>query len=133
MSKFHQSAEWTKLAKKHKQLSCDDCGSVKDIQSGHILPQKRFPMSRLWMINLKYLCSACNLQQGDKLQYNLQTLCLRGLYMFIKLFRIIIISLIIILISRFIYVDLNRGPVDTSISYQVYTDLIKLIGLIKPT
>ena len=133
MSKFHQSAEWTKLAKKHKQLSCDDCGSVKDIQSGHILPQKRFPMSRLWMINLKYLCAVCNLQQGDKLQYNLRTFYLLVIYMFIKLFRIIIISLIIILISRFIYVDLNRGPVDTSISYQVYTDLIKLIGLIKPT
>ena len=127
MSKFHQSKAWTKLAKRHKQLTCDDCGSVKDIQSGHILPQKRFPMFRLRMFNLRYLCAVCNVKQSDKLQINFRTLILLGLYYMIKILRWVVTVIVIVMMSYFIYVDVNRGPWDTTISYQVYSELLAAV------
>lgn len=123
MSNFHQSSAWQRLAKRHKQLTCDDCGSVKDIQSGHILPQKRFPMSRLWMINLKYLCAVCNVKQSDKLQINIRTLQLLGIYYMIKIVRWVVLVIVIGLMSRFIYLDVANN--DSAITNQMRYDLIK--------
>jgi hypothetical protein len=105
LSEFHKSPAWSKLAKKHKALVCSDCGSTKDIQSGHILPASRFKMSRLWMINLKYQCQPCNLKQGAKLRFDLLTAKLLGLYWMIKIMSYIAKGLVIFILIRFLWLD----------------------------
>jgi len=105
MSDFHKSRRWRKLAKVHKTLICHDCGSTKDIQSGHILAAKRFKMSRLWRINLKHQCQPCNLKQGIKLRKDLLTLKLLMVYGMIKLGKYLSTGIIIAVLGGFIYYD----------------------------
>ena len=130
MTKFHQSKAWGKLAKAHKALVCSDCGSTKDIQSGHILPASRFKASRLWMINLKYQCQPCNTKQGAKLRCDLLTLKLLIIYGAVLILKTLIIVIVISLAARFIYLDINRGPIDTTITNQVWMDIQELASSI---
>lgn len=122
MSKFHNSKEWQRLAKAHKQLSCSDCGSKKDIQSGHILAASRFPMSKLWMINLKHQCKPCNLNQGVKLQFNTSTIKLLVIYMLIKFIKNLFVFIVLVLLARYCYLDIeyNASTITNQIKSDVY-------------
>ena len=127
MSNFHQSRAWQKLSKDFKSHRCHDCGSSKDIQAGHILAAKRFPMARLWKVNLKKQCKPCNLKQGVKLRRDLLTLKLLIYYWVIFIMKWIIILIVISLAGRFLWIDQARADWtwDTSISCQVYNEIIQ--------
>ena len=111
-------------------MRCIDCRSDKDIESAHYLPQKRFPMSALWRINLYYGCSKCNGKLGDKIKWSIQAVKLLSIYAMIKLIKYIAIALVVVIFGRFLYLDYQRGPWDTRITYQVYIDIKTVIDMI---
>lgn len=107
MSKFHQSKAWRKLAKEHKTIRCIDCKTTFEIESAHYLPQKRFPMSALWKSNLYYGCSKCNRKLGDKIKWSIQAVKLLGIYMLIRFTQIMSLAILLIILGRMTYLDIN--------------------------
>ena len=124
MTKFHKSNAWRKLSKEFKTPTCEDCGSTKELQSGHILAASRFDMSKLWKSNLKLQCQTCNLKQGVRIKWSTQAIKLLAVYGMIKALRLMVMVIVIVVLSYFIYVDVNRGPWDTTITYQIYSELL---------
>lgn len=127
MSDFHKSNAWRKLARDHKTLRCK-CNSTKDIQSSHYLPQKRFPMMRLWKINLYHACKACNGKLGDRINWSFRAVQLLVIYGMIKglingaLMAVFAFCLVVV------YKDLASGGMEASFSGQL---LIEIWGLFK--
>jgi hypothetical protein len=131
MSKFHNSKEWQRLAKAHKQLSCSDCGSKKDIQSGHILPASRFKMMSLWKSNLIAQCLPCNRKLGAKIHWSLQAIKLLVIYGMIKLIMYLSLTLIIVILCRFIYLDVYYNA--STITNQMHYELLAFIDSLNLT
>lgn len=122
MSKFHQTNQWRKLAKDHKTIKCD-CGSKDDIQSAHYLPQKHYPMMRLWKINLYYSCGDCNRKLGDKIYWSIRAIQLLGIYHMIKLMKKFVLAALIIFAGRLLWLDLAHHPFDSTFSYQILSEV----------
>jgi hypothetical protein len=127
-SSFHQSKEWQKISREHKTLRCYYCrSSTKDIQSDHVLPQSRYPMSRLWKANLVHACAPCNQAKGDKLKFNLITIKLLGVYYMIKglinglLMAFFAFALVVV------FKDLQSGGLEASFSGQLLIEIGELI------
>lgn len=94
---FHQTAAWQKLARQHKNIEffndnwkCVDCDYTGlDMESDHVLPQKKFKLSRLWMRNLVLRCGSskkpgggngCNIKKAAYVILSGQTITLLILY-----------------------------------------------------
>ena len=122
MSAFHQSKQWRKVSKDFKTLRCIDCGKTEDIESGHILPASRFKMTRLWKSNLVPQCRSCNAKLGDKIRWSLQAIKLLSIYIMIRFIEFISLAIIIIILSRYIYLDVTFN--NSTITNQIRADLI---------
>ena len=122
MSAFHQSKQWRKVSKDFKTLRCIDCGKTEDIESGHILPASRFKMTRLWQSNLVAQCRSCNAKLGDKIHWSLQAIKLLSIYVMIRFIEFISLAIIIIILSRYIYLDVTFN--NSTITNQIRADLI---------
>ncbi len=123
MSKpFHQSASWRKLAKEHKTIRCIDCRTTLDIESAHYLPQKKWPMMRLWKSNLYYSCAKCNNKLGDKIKCSFQAIKLLVIYMLIKGVQIISLAILLVILGRFFWLDINQNG--STITNQIKYDVI---------
>ena len=134
MSKpFHQSASWRKLAKEHKTIRCIDCKSTFEIESAHYLPQKRFPMMRLWKSNLYYGCSKCNGKLGDKIKWSFHAIKLLVIYSMIKLSIYLSLALIILILCRFVYLDItyNGSTISNQMKYDTLEYWDRLIELLQ--
>ena len=107
-------------------MRCIDCRSDKDIESAHYLPQKRFPMSALWRINLYYGCSKCNGKLGAKIKWSIQAVKLLSIYAMIKLLKYSAAVLIIIILISYIYYDVTLNG--STITNQIQDDFIELQG-----
>lgn len=131
MSEFHKSRAWKKLAKDHKINLCIDCGTDKDITSGHILPVSRFTMSKLWKCNLVYQCQPCNSKQGTKLKFNLRTMKILGYYAMLKLLYYTVIILYFSLTTTVMYKDISTGGWETSFTGQILIEVWEYIELVR--
>jgi len=109
MSNFHQTKAWRKLAKEHKTIRCLDCKTTFEIESAHYLPQKRFPMMRLWKANLYYGCSKCNGKLGNKIKWSFQALKLLVIYMLIRFTQIMSLAILLVILGRMTYLDIDRN------------------------
>jgi len=118
MSKFHESKAWRKLAAEHKTFRCA-CKSKDDIQSAHYLPQKRFPMMRLWKWNLYHACGPCNRKLGDNINWSFRAVQLLLVYGMIKGIYWTGIILYFALTTTVMYRDLSIGGLEVSITGQV--------------
>ena len=123
MSNFHQSKRWRKLSKEHKTIRCIDCKSTFEIESAHYLPQKRFPMMRLWKSNLYYGCSACNGKLGDKIKWSFKAIKLLAIYGMIKLTIYLSLAAFILILGRFLYLDYTYN--DSTIINQMKYDAME--------
>jgi len=117
MTSFHQSKAWRKLAKDHKTLQCA-CGSKEDIQSAHYLPQKKWPLMRLWRVNLYHACGKCNNKLGDKIYWSIRAVQLLVIYVIIKLLTWAALLLIIFIVTRVMWLDIRPHPFNTTFTYQ---------------
>jgi len=126
VSEFHQSPQWIALAKQHKAIqraygrwACVDCGKKGELDSGHILPQEKWKMSRLWLSCLVLQCRDCNLKLGDNIRWSIQAVKLLGIYMIIKGLKIAAIVLIVIILGQYYYYDCfkNDCTIKNQISY----------------
>ena len=131
VSEFHKSKAWRKLAADHKTLRCICCNSKTDIESAHYLPQKRFPMMRLWRSNLYYSCKACNGKLGNRIKWSTQAVKLLGIYMLIKAIRIAIAAGVIFTLGYYYYLDTyyNAGTLTDQMKYDFIMYYEKLRGL----
>ena len=120
MSKpFHQTSPWQKLSKDFKTLKCVDCGSITDIEAGHILPAANWKMSRLWKSNLVAQCHACNAKLGCKIRWSIQAIKLLTVYIAMKAIYWIIIILYFSLTTSVMVMDIASGGMETSFTGQV--------------
>ena len=118
MSNFHQSRAWRKLAADHKALKCH-CGSIKDIESAHYLPQKRFPLMRLWRVNLYHGCKVCNGKLGNRIKWSFRAIQLLVVYGMIKGIGIILQIFVTAFFLTLLYRDISAGGIETSFSAQI--------------
>ncbi len=118
MSKFHESKAWRKLAKEHKTFRCA-CKSSDDIQSAHYLPQKRFPMMRLWRWNLYISCGPCNYKLGNRINWSIRAVLLLVIYYMIKFIYWAGVIFWFSLTTAVMYRDLSIGGFEVSITGQV--------------
>jgi len=118
LSNFHQSRAWRKLAADHKALKCH-CGSVKDIESAHYLPQKKYPLMRLWRVNLYISCAKCNNKLGDSIKWSIRAAQLWVLYWMIKGIYWTIIILYFSLTTAVMVMDISTGGMETSFTGQI--------------
>lgn len=118
MAEFHQSRAWRKLAKAHKTPTCH-CGSTKDIESAHYLPQKRFPLMRLWRVNLYHGCKVCNGKLGNRIKWSMRAIQLLAVYGMIKAIYWLVIILYFSLTTTVMYKDISTGGWETSFTGQV--------------
>tara|TARA_R110002012_G_C11446857_1_gene591288 strand:+ start:304 stop:690 length:387 start_codon:yes stop_codon:yes gene_type:complete len=125
VSKFHQTKAWKALAKDHKTIRCIDCKTTFDIESAHYLPQKKWPMMRLWKSNLYYGCSKCNGKLGDKIKWSAQAIKLLVIYMLIRFIQIMSLAILLIIMGRYIYLDINYNG--STITNQMKYDLLAFI------
>ena len=130
MSEFHSGKPWQKLSKEHKTLRCIDCGTDKDITSGHILAVARFPMAKLWKCNLVYQCRSDNSKQGTKLKFNLRTIKLLGYYFMIKFIYWLVIILYFSLTTAVMVMDISTGGFETSFTGQILIESWEAIRLL---
>ena len=128
MSDFHNTKEWRKLALEHKTFRCA-CKSSDDIQSSHYLPQKRFPLMRLWKANLYISCGKCNRALGDKIKWCPQAIKLLVIYSMIRFIQYSVTILTLALLARFIYLDTtyNDSTITNSIKADAYEILTNII------
>ena len=124
VNKFHQSKAWRKLAKDHKTLRCA-CNSTTDIESSHYLPQERFPLMRLWRVNLYISCSKCNGNLGDSINWSIRAIQLLVVYAMIKLLTYGINILIIGLLARYVYLDIQYNA--STITHQIQAEIADVI------
>lgn len=131
--KFHQSRQWRRLSKEFKTQRCYDCGSSKELQAGHVLAASKFPMSALWRSNLKMQCATCNQKQGTKLKLDLKTIKLLMEYAVIKTLKVVVMSIIVILFFRFVYLDItyNGSTISNQMKYDTLEYWDKLIELLQ--
>lgn len=94
MSAFHDSEEWKELAKRHKAIArsnnnwkCVDCRYNHRLHSSHILPQSKYPESRLWLSNLVLQCPNCNYALGARIKWCARAPILLGAVMLIRIAR----------------------------------------------
>ena len=80
-----------------------------DLQAGHVLPASRFKMSRLWKSNLVNQCAVCNLKLGANIRWSLQAVKLLSIYMIIKAIKFISLALLIVILGRYAYLDINNN------------------------
>jgi len=116
----------------HKTFRCA-CKSKDDIQSAHYLPQKRFPMMRLWKANLYISCGKCNRELGDKINWSPQAIKLLGIYAMIKILMYSVIIIILALLARYYYLDTtyNHSTITNQIkadAHEMYTDIIDTVN-----
>jgi hypothetical protein len=127
---FHQTRQWRRLAKAHKILHCE-CGSTKDIESCHYLPQKRFPMMRLWKVNLYHGCSDCNGKLGNRIKWSIraiQLLVIYGaVYIMTKVLGAIILIAVFALCLTVTFKDFYYGGMEASITGQTLIDTWELL------
>ena len=125
MSKpFHQSRAWRKLAKAHKTPTCH-CGSTKDIESAHYLPQKKYPLMRLWRVNLYYSCKKCNWELGDSIKWSIRSAQLWVFYWMIKAIYWLVIILYFSLTTTVMYMDISTGGMETSFTGQILIETLE--------
>lgn len=122
LSDFHGSKDWQKAAKEHKTNRCIDCGTDKDITSGHILPVSRFKMSRLWKSCLVYQCQPCNAKLGNKIRWSLQAIKLLGIYGAMKFIQYLLAIMVIATLLRYQYLDVIYN--NSTITDQIQSDII---------
>ena len=128
MSKpFHQSAPWQKLSKDFKTLRCVDCGSITDIEAGHILPASRFKMSRLWMFNLVAQCRSCNAKLGNKIRWSIRAIQLLMVYGAMKGIYWTVIILYFSLTTAVMVKDISTGGMETSFTGQILIESLEWI------
>ena len=125
MSDFHKSSAWQSLSKDFKKLRCVDCGKSEDIEAGHILPASRFKMVRLWQSNLVAQCRSCNSKLGNKIRWSLQAIKLLSIYTMIKLLQYSVSAIIILILVRFIYLDVTYNG--STILNQMKYDLLAFV------
>lgn len=128
---FHKSSAWQKLSKDFKKLRCVDCGKSEDIEAGHILPASRFKMVRLWKSNLVPQCRSCNAKLGNKIRWSFQAIKLLSIYAMIKLLQYSVSAIIILILVRFIYLDVtyNGSTITSQMKYDFILYLEKLQNL----
>ena len=131
MPDFHKSRAWRKLAAEHKTFRCA-CKSKDDIQSAHYLPQKRFPMMRLWKANLYISCGKCNRELGDKIKWSPQAIKLLVIYAMIKILMYSVTILTLALLARYYYLDTayNNSTITNQIkadAYEIFTDAVNFV------
>ena len=118
MSDFHQSKAWRKLAADHKALKCA-CGSKTDIQSAHYLPQKQYPLMRLWRVNLYHACGKCNNKLGNNIKWSIRASQLWVLYWMIKGIGILLQLLATAFFITLLIKDISAGGMETSFTGQI--------------
>jgi len=118
VSEFHSSKAWRKLAADHKTFRCA-CKSDDDIQSAHYLPQKRFPLMRLWRLNLYYSCKKCNWELSDRIKWSFRAVQLLVVYGMIKGIYWLGIILYFSLTTTVMVMDLRSGGMETSFTGQI--------------
>jgi len=116
---FHQTTPWQKLSKDFKTLRCVDCGSITDIEAGHILPAANWKMARLWKSNLVAQCHACNAKLGCKIRWSIQAIKLLVVYGAMKFIYWIIIIFYFSLTTAVMYKDLSSGGMEASFTGQI--------------
>lgn len=110
MSEFHAGKPWRKLSAEHKRLRCYDCGTTKDITSGHILAASQYKMFRLWTFNLCYQCMPCNLKLGTRTNWkHWKAPIIWSAYWMIKISIYIITFFAIITLIQFGVYDYKNG------------------------
>jgi len=127
VSKFHSSPAWRKLSLEHKTFRCA-CKSKDDIQSAHYLPQKRFPLMRLWKANLYISCGKCNRELGDKIYWSPQAIKLLGIYAMIKFITYLITIITLALLARYYYLDTEFN--NSTITDQIRNDANEIYNYI---
>jgi len=124
---FHQTTPWHKLSKDFKTLKCVDCGSITDIEAGHILPAATWKMARLWKSNLVAQCHPCNAKLGCKIRWSIQALKLLAVYIAMKAIYWVIIIIYFSLTSTVMYKDLSSGGLETSFTGQILIETTEQI------
>jgi hypothetical protein len=110
---FHQSKEWTALAKLHKSIErdkgnwyCVDCGATDELESDHILPQSLYPNLRLQIRNLCLRCKACNLAKGSKVYadfHSTKVLVSSSFRYAIRRLMLVIVAVILLHLLQWLY------------------------------
>ena len=127
VSKFHESKAWRKLAAEHKTFRCA-CKSKDDIQSAHYLPQKRFPMMRLWRWNLYISCGPCNYKLGNRINWSIRAVLLLVVYGMIKGIYWTGIILYFSLTTAVMVMDISSGGMETSFTGQILIESWEFIS-----
>ena len=78
---------------------------------------------RLWRVNLYHGCSKCNGRLGNRIKWSIRAIQLLVIYFMIKLITYVSMTLVIVILCRYIYLDINYNA--STITDQMQYELIE--------
>lgn len=130
---YRQTAAWRKDREwcfQRYGRRCLKCGSTENLTIDHIISVFTDRSLIAKRSNMQPLCDTDNKSKGIK-TIDYRPFYWRGYYAMIKLIKKLGVLILVVVAMRFVYIDYSRGPIDTSIMYQVWGECVEAVDKIR--